>query len=187
VSIIDKIDSHRIEDYSTLSKVIQFKECIGFLEKIGRVIYGNQFKIRPGDYKIIFQLLVYFYCDLENAAHLGINLKKGILLSGPVGCGKTSLMFLMRHFLAKDAQYTVVATRDICLEFLQDGFQVLEKSTSKSFIAGQEISKTKSYKCAYTGVKEITMSLSSDIYKEWKPRLPFLHDMSVGLWLTLFT
>lgn len=144
-SIIDKIDSHRLEDYRTLSKVIQFKECVAFLKKIGRVIYGDQFKIRPVDYKIIFQLLVYFYSDLENAAHLEMNLKKGILLSGPVGCGKTSLMFLMRHFLAKDAQYTVVATRDICLEFLRDGFQVVEKYASKSFVVAQDIVLPKTY------------------------------------------
>ena len=144
-SIIEKIDSQRLEDYSLISKVIQFEECIAFLEKCGKVTFGNQFKIRPVDYKIIFQLLVYFYCDLENAERLGINLKKGILLSGPIGCGKTSLMFLMRFFLAKDEKYRMISTRDVRMEFLRDGFQVVEKYSSKSFFAGQDAIRPKVY------------------------------------------
>jgi hypothetical protein len=144
-SLIEKIDSHRLEDYRFLSKVIQFEECIDFFKRSGKVTFGNQFKIRPVDYKIIFQLLVYFYHDLENAERLGINLKKGILLSGPIGCGKTSLMFLMRFLLAKDEQYSVVSTRDIRLEFLRDGFQVVEKYSSKSFLVGQDTIRPKTY------------------------------------------
>ena len=74
ISIIEKIDSHRLEDYRFLSKVIQFDQCISFLERSGKVTFGNEFKIRPVDYKIVFQLLVYFYYDLDNAERLGINL-----------------------------------------------------------------------------------------------------------------
>jgi len=86
-SIIEKIDSHRLKDYRSISNVIQFEECIVFLDKCGKATFGDHFKIRPVDYKIIFQLLVYFYYDLENAERLGISFKKGILLSVPVGCG----------------------------------------------------------------------------------------------------
>ena len=144
-SIIDKIDSHRLKDYRFLSKVIQFEECITFLDKCGKVTFGNHFKIRPVDYKIIFQLLVYFYYDNENAERLGINFKKGILLSGPVGCGKSTLMILMRFFLARDEQYTVVSTRDIRMEFLRDGYNVIEKYSSRSFFVGQDIMRPKAY------------------------------------------
>lgn len=145
ISIIENIDSHRLKDYRYLSKVIQFEQCIDFLERIGKVTYGNQFNIRPVDYKVIFQLLVYFYHDLENAERLEINLSKGILLSGPVGCGKTSLMFLMRYLLAKFEQYTMVSTRDIRMEFLRDGFQVVEKYSSRSFHYGQDAFRSKTY------------------------------------------
>ena len=143
--IMDKIDSHRLEDYRQLSKVIAFEQCIAFLEKVGKVTYGHHFHIAPADYKVIFQLLVYFYHDLENVDRLGQNLKKGILLSGPVGCGKTSLMFLFRNFLAEDEQYRVVTTQDIRLEFLRDGFPVVEKYTSKSFIARHDVFRPKTY------------------------------------------
>jgi len=143
--IIDKMDSHRLADYRSLSKVIAFEQCVAFLEKVGKVIYGQPFRIHPIDYKVIFQLLVYFYYDLENVERLGLNLKKGILLSGPVGCGKTSLMYLFRNFLAEDEQYRVVTTQDIRLEFLRDGFPVVEKYTSKSFIARRDVFRPKTY------------------------------------------
>jgi ABC-type bacteriocin/lantibiotic exporter with double-glycine peptidase domain len=42
-------------------------------------------------------LICYFLDDQNTAAKLNIDLTKGILLSGPVGCGKTTLMKLMRY------------------------------------------------------------------------------------------
>jgi energy-coupling factor transporter ATP-binding protein EcfA2 len=144
-SIIEKIDSHRLKDYRLISNVIQFEECIAFLEKCGRVTFGDHFKIRSVDYKIIFQLLVYFYYDLENAERLSINFNKGILLSGPVGCGKTSLMILIRFLLSSDEQYSVISTRDVRMEFLRDGFQVIEKYSMKSFLVGQDAIRPKAY------------------------------------------
>jgi len=128
-----------------MSKVIQFDQCIEFLNRSGKVTFGNHFSIRPADYSVIFQLLVYFYCDLENAERFGMDLKKGILLSGPVGCGKTSLMYLMRFLLVKDEQYAVVSTRDVGMEFIRDGFQVIEKYSSKSFLTGPDTIRPKVY------------------------------------------
>ena len=44
-TIIEKIDSHRLKDYRLISNVIQFEECIAFLDKCGRVTFGDHFKI----------------------------------------------------------------------------------------------------------------------------------------------
>jgi len=144
-SVLQKMENYQLDQYSTLSKVIQFDQCIDFFDRIGKVTFGKRFAIRPIDYKIIFLLLVYFYYDLENAKRFEIDLKKGILLCGPVGCGKTSLMYLMRFLLAKDEQYTLVSTRDIAMEFINDGFQVIEKYSSKSFLVGQDSIRPKAY------------------------------------------
>lgn len=59
-------------------------------------MYGEKFKIWKEDHDIIYKLLVHFLQDEEEAKRLGIELQKGILLTGPIGCGKTSLMNLMR-------------------------------------------------------------------------------------------
>ena len=51
----------------------------------------------------------------------------GILLSGPVGCGKTSLMTLIREFHDPQKKYILKSSRDIASEFHQDGFGVLQR------------------------------------------------------------
>lgn len=106
-------------DFKAQSNVIEFDGCIEFLTRAGKVTFGPSFVINPTDYKIIFMLLVYFYHDLANTDRFGIDLRKGILLAGPVGCGKTCLMTLMRFFLASQDQYTIVSTRDVRLDYLR--------------------------------------------------------------------
>ena len=58
---------------------------------------------------------------------MGIDTSKGILLSGPVGCGKTSLMKLLLHLAPHKTNYEIIPTRNIVFNFNTSGFEVLEK------------------------------------------------------------
>lgn len=49
------------------------------------------------------------------------------MLSGPVGCGKTSLMNLIKHLAPADHKFSVKPCRDISFEFIQDGYQIIHK------------------------------------------------------------
>ena len=73
-----------------------YQEVIIWLEKKGIELYGNHFKILESDYPIIYKLIAYFLKDEVTCYQYNIDLNKGILLSGPVGCGKTTLMNLMK-------------------------------------------------------------------------------------------
>ena len=132
-------------EFSSLSNIIQFDQCIQFLERGGKILFGKQFSIHPEDYKTVFLLLIYFYRDLENIERFELDLKKGILLQGPVGCGKTSLLFLMRLMLPKDEQFTIISARDIGLEFVRDGYSVIEKYSTKSFVNSDQVLRPKAY------------------------------------------
>ena len=134
-----------IGEFSSLSNVIQFEQCIAFLERGGKITFGSHFHIHPSDYKTVFLLLIYFYRDLENADRFSLDLRKGILLQGPVGCGKTSLLYLLRFMLPKDEQYSIVSARDVGLEFIRDGFGVVEKYSSKSFVNIDQVLRPKAY------------------------------------------
>ena len=126
------------------SNTIQFDKCLEFLEKAGKEFFHPKFRIWEEDHYIIFKLLVYFYKDKVNAAKHDIDLNKGILLTGPVGCGKTSLMTILRFMLAPKEQYIMKSTRDITLEFIQDGFPVIYKYSKSSFQqkSGELVPKT---------------------------------------------
>ncbi len=68
---------------------------------------------------IIYKLCQYFTNDSRFAGLLN----KGILLAGPIGCGKSFLMNLFRA--NQKASYIVKSCRDISYEYGQVGFDVL--------------------------------------------------------------
>jgi DNA replication protein DnaC len=82
------------------------------------------------DRELIYKLIVYAIRDEQNAKKYNLNLNKGIMLSGPVGCGKTSLMMLLRFFLFNHQSYTVKSCREISFEFINKGFEVIHKYSS---------------------------------------------------------
>jgi DNA replication protein DnaC len=115
------------EQIKTIQSHYSYTEVIVWLEKKGVEIYGNHFKILETDYPIIYKLIAYFMKDDAACFQYNINLNKGILLSGPVGCGKTSLMNLMKYLTPTEHKYFVKPCRDISFEFIQDGYQIIHK------------------------------------------------------------
>jgi DNA replication protein DnaC len=104
-----------------------YPEIIQWLEKKGIELYGNHFKILENDHPIIHKLIAYFLRDEVVCNQFGINPNKGILLSGPVGCGKTSIMNLMKFLTKTENKFFVKPCRDISFEFIQDGYEVIHR------------------------------------------------------------
>jgi len=108
-------------------KHYNFSKSWQYLQHLGQQKFGTKFHLNPEDKEIIYKLLIYFIRDEETCAKYGIDLDKGILLNGPVGCGKTSLMTLMKHFTYPDYNFVIKSTRDIATEFNQDGYPIIQK------------------------------------------------------------
>lgn len=111
----------------TIQSHYSYDEVIKWLENKGVELYGNHFKIIETDYPIAYKLIAYFLKDEPTCFQYGINLNKGILLTGPIGCGKTSLMNLMKYLTATEHKFFVKPCRDISFEFIQDGYQIIHK------------------------------------------------------------
>jgi energy-coupling factor transporter ATP-binding protein EcfA2 len=111
----------------TIHSHYSYDEIIIWLENKGVELYGNHFKILETDYPIVYKLIAYFLKDEPTCFQFGINLSKGILLTGPIGCGKTSLMNLMKYLTATEHKFFVKPCRDISFEFIQDGYQIIHK------------------------------------------------------------
>jgi DNA replication protein DnaC len=120
--------------YSDSNGILSFEQCIRWLEVKGKEINGEHFSIFEDDYNVILKLLVYFLKDKENAQKLYISHEKGILLTGPVGSGKTTLMSLFRLLLSNEFRYQVKPCRDVSFEFIQDGYSTILKYSNLAFV-----------------------------------------------------
>ncbi|MFT6923333.1 MAG: DNA replication protein DnaC [Crocinitomicaceae bacterium] len=108
-------------------KHYDFKKSWYYLQELGRVKFGKKFKLHASDREIIYKLLIYFIRDEESCVKYGLDLEKGILLNGPVGCGKTSLITLMKQFAYPDHNYIVKSARDVAIEFNDSGYPAIKK------------------------------------------------------------
>ena len=111
-----------------------FEKIKTYLNIKGHSLFGDNFKIYKEDEPLIFKLCCYFIQDHYSCSQMGIDTNKGILLSGPVGCGKTSLMMLLQHLAPHKTNYELIPTRNIVFNFNASGFEVLEKyNETKNF------------------------------------------------------
>jgi DNA replication protein DnaC len=112
-------------------KVYDFNKCLAFIASQGKEHYGQSFKINVFDIPTIYKLVIYMIKDQNTALKLQIDLNKGILLSGPIGCGKTSIMHLIRPFASPLSDYKIKTCRELSFEFAKNGFDTINKYTLK--------------------------------------------------------
>ncbi|HEX8515621.1 MAG TPA: AAA family ATPase [Bacteroidia bacterium] len=110
-----------------------YENALLWLEKWGQKQYGKHFSLREEDKPVLFRLLSYFLKDETVASKLNINLNKGILLSGPIGVGKTSILSLMRLFEPAKDRFILRSCRDVSFEFIKDGYDTIHKYSRHSF------------------------------------------------------
>ena len=89
------------------------------------------FQLDAHNEPIYRRLLAYFVGDELTQTTLGLDPRKGILLLGPVGCGKTAAMrFFERN---PGTPYRIVPARDVARRFLTEGFAVLDRYGAQAF------------------------------------------------------
>lgn len=108
-------------------RMFDFMTCIRYMNHLGREKYGSQFSLNPDDRDILHKLISYAISSEEQCEIHGLDLNKGILLTGPVGCGKTSLISLLPNFMFPHQKYLVKNTRDIASEFHKDGYEIINR------------------------------------------------------------
>jgi len=113
--------------------VYDFKKSLDFITQKGKSIYGANFRLYDEDMPIIRKLFAYTINDHQNMTAQGLDPRKGIMLCGRTGCGKTSLMTLLQLLLPKQYRYQVKDCRDISFEFQKDGFDVIYRYSKRSF------------------------------------------------------
>lgn len=111
----------------TTTKTYSYPEITQWLQIKGAQLYGSKFQIIEPNYPIIYKLIAYFLKDEATCYQYGLDLTKGILLTGPIGSGKTALMNLMKCLTSTEHKFYIKPCRDISFEFIQDGYQTIHK------------------------------------------------------------
>ncbi len=109
------------------------EQYIAFLQSKGKELFGSHFRIYPDDREVVQKLIAYFLRDEQNAARLNISLTKGILLTGPIGCGKTSLITLMRLVAPNEQRFGIKSCREITFEFIREGYEIIQKYSTHAY------------------------------------------------------
>ncbi|MGX7666293.1 ATPase [Flavobacterium pedocola] len=110
-----------------------YPEILAWLEQRGKQDYGEKFHFAQQDILNITKLIAYFLKDETKTNEFGIDLTKGILLSGPVGCGKTTLMTLMKYVAKQNNRFYLKTCRDISFEFIKEGYEIIHRYSRGSY------------------------------------------------------
>jgi DNA replication protein DnaC len=111
------------------------------LEEHGKHTYGPGFMLTDTDRPVVVKLLAYFLEDGAVAAAEGIDLQKGILLTGRIGCGKTSLVTLIRNLAPECCRPHMVSCRQVSFEFSKLGYDVISRYSSGAFFPYTSVPK----------------------------------------------
>lgn len=103
-----------------------FDKILIYLNAKGKLLFGKHFKLYDEDTDTIRKLCHYFIKDQDNCQKDDIDPEKGILLSGPVGCGKTSLMKLLKYLVPLQRPYLIAPCRNIVFGFNHLGYKIIE-------------------------------------------------------------
>jgi DNA replication protein DnaC len=102
-----------------------FSKCLRYLTNLGRKKYGSTFTVHAEDRDVLHKLISYAISSEEQCKEHGLDLQKGILLTGSVGCGKTTLMTLLPEFMYPFQKYTVKNTREIAAQYHKEGYEII--------------------------------------------------------------
>ncbi|WP_147679084.1 ATPase [Algibacter pacificus] len=131
--IIEKGVQYKLGELKDNHIHYDFKSILIYLNAKGKLLFGKNFKIYEEDKVVLYKLCIYFIRDFEACEKLNIDPNKGILLSGPVGCGKTSLMKLLRHIVSHHKPYEVIPARNITFAFNNIGYKTIQEYGNSNF------------------------------------------------------
>jgi len=131
--ITENSTQHILGEIKGNQVLYDFNKILHYLNYKGKLLFEKKFKIYKDDHDILLKLCTYYIQDAAGCNKLGIDINKGILLSGPVGCGKTSLMKLLPHFVPHVKQYEIIPSRNLTFQFNNVGFKIIEQYGNNNF------------------------------------------------------
>ncbi|MFV8282585.1 ATPase [Christiangramia marina] len=130
---------YSLGSYDGRQMIYEFPKMLLYLEAKGKLLFGKDFKIYKRDHQLLHKLCNYYIRDHRNCKRYELDLEKGLLLSGPVGCGKTSILKLLRYLVPHYRGYEVIPCRNIVFGFNHIGYKTIEDYGNSGFICFDDI------------------------------------------------
>lgn len=108
-----------------------FVRCVLYLQLQARELYGSNYHIRPSQRTQLQKLLAYATADRDTCTFYGLDLSKGLLISGPENSGKTSLLHLLKPFFESERHYFIRSCREVVYCYDLFGKRSLQWYTDK--------------------------------------------------------
>lgn len=124
--IIEGGVEYSIGRFNGIKMYYDFDKILVYLDIKGKLLFGANFKIDKKDEMIILKLCNYMVQDLKSCQKHHIDPQKNILLSGPIGCGKTSLMKLLQFLIPHQRPFEIIPCRNIIFGFNNLGYKIIE-------------------------------------------------------------
>lgn len=129
--IVENDVTYSLGEFDGTTVHYDFYLILNYLDIKGRMLFGQDFKIYKKDRPLIRKLCAYIIKDKRYCKRENLNLDKGILLAGPVGCGKTSLMKLIRYIsplnVINKTPYEMIPSRNVVFSFNHLGFKSVQE------------------------------------------------------------
>lgn len=107
--------------------MINYQKLLFYLEQQGRKHIHPNYTLHKDDFPFILRLAAYFLHDQEKCKELEMDLNKGILLTGPIGIGKTTWFKLMQLIVVKEQKFYYTTCREVSFEFIREGYNTIDK------------------------------------------------------------
>ena len=86
---------------------------------------GHPYKIHDIDRSPILKLLAYLLQDKAIAEDDGLDFRKGVLVTGPFGCGKSSIVKILRTITGRPQHLRFYTCRNVDLDYALKGHEVI--------------------------------------------------------------
>jgi len=114
-----------------------YDDALRAVVKYGKQLYGPKFRIFEEDRAPIMKLMCWFLRDDAVAQVEDIDLDKGILLAGPVGCGKSAVMKILSCICQPAWTFTIKPSPEVAHEFAEQGYKAIDRYAVKAFCLNQ--------------------------------------------------
>ena len=106
-------------------KHYNFNHCLRLICQMGKEIYNPNFVINSFHKPVYFQLLSYAVEDHQQLEKMQLDPKKGLLLMGASGTGKTAMMHLCKNFFTRKKHFAILNSKTMYHDFSHRGFDAL--------------------------------------------------------------